>query len=62
MSLPKSELLRFFTTVRTTNNKSYSVYTLSDYGASYRVMDSYYTKSLGIVLQYGSSIVMTTQD
>jgi hypothetical protein len=49
MPLPKSELVRVFTTVRTANNKSYTIYTLSNSGASYRVAESYFAKSLGIV-------------
>jgi hypothetical protein len=45
MPLPKSELLRFSTTVQTANNKTYTVYTLFDSGASQEFVDIRFARS-----------------
>jgi hypothetical protein len=60
--LSNSELLRFFTTVRTAGNKSRATYTLFDPGTSHGFVDISFAKLLGIVPRHYCSMVVTAVD
>ena len=60
VEFPKSELLRFFTTVQTSNNKTRSAYTLVDSGASHGFIDVRYVRILGLVPRICGSMVVST--
>jgi hypothetical protein len=60
VSFPKSELLRFSSTVKTTNGKIRTAYTLFNSGASHGFVDTHFACSLGLVPQKCGTMIVTT--